>query len=62
MNYAKATKAKVTKSTALGCIQSQAELELNRRLNDEEVAYLLANTPPEMVQNQIEKVLDNDLM
>ena len=56
MNFAKATKGKVTKSKALACIQSQAELELSRRLNDDEVSYLLANTPSDIVQNQIEKV------
>ena len=62
MNFAKATKGKVTKSNALACIQSQAELELSRRLNDEEVSYLLANTSSDIVQNQIEKVLDNNFM
>ena len=62
MNFAKATKGKVTKSNSLAFIQSQAELELSRRLNDDEVSYLLANTPSDIVQNQIEKVLDNNLL
>ena len=56
MNFAKATKGKVTKSNALACIQSQAELEFSRRLNDEEVSYLLANTSSDILQNQIDKV------
>ena len=62
MNFAKATKGKVTKSNSLAFIQSQAELELSRRLNDEEVSYLLAHTTSDILHNQIEKVIDTIFM
>ena len=56
MNFSQAVKGHLTRSGAIRAIQSQAETELGRKLSREEESILFNNTPPNILQAQIEKV------
>ena len=56
MNYAKALVNLSSRQYAIGNIQSQAQLELGRKLNQEEEGLLKAKYSAEQLSAQIDKV------
>ena len=56
MNFSRAVKGHLTKTSAIRAIHSQAETELGRVLSKEEESLLFAKTNPCDLQAQIEKV------
>ena len=56
MNYSSAVKGRLTRSSTIGYILSQAELELTRPLNKEEEAKLFERFAVQDIFNRIHKV------
>ena len=56
MNFSRAVKGHLTRAGAIRAIHSQAETDLGRKLSREEESILFNNTPPNILQAQIEKV------
>ena len=59
MNYSRALKGKVTRSSAIREITSQSELELGRPLSLEEETKILSKFSPVIIQERIQKVFIN---
>ena len=55
-NYANAVKGSLSRSTAMDVIQNQAEIELNRQLNQDEITSILTDTSPIDLVAKIEQV------
>ena len=61
MNYSLAVKGSLTRSGAVREIASQAEVELGRRLTDEEELNLFQRFSPQTIVNKIEKVNNKNI-
>ena len=55
-NYANAVKGSLSRSTAMDVIQNQAEIELNRQLNQDEITSILTDTSPIDLVAKMEQV------
>ena len=56
MNFSSALQGHLSRSGAINAIQDQAETELNRRLNKDEIASLSSNFSPINLIEMIQKV------
>ena len=56
MNFAQAVLGRLSRSGVTSAIQSQAETELGRPLNDDEMNFLFSRSTPNTVLEQIQKV------
>ena len=60
MNFSQVVRGQLNPSQAIIAIKSQAETELRRSLSKEEEAFLFTNFPPNILLEQIQKVIKND--
>ena len=56
MNFVQAVLGRLSRSGIARAIQSQAETELGRPLNDDEIHFLFSRSTPKTVLEQIQKV------
>ena len=59
MNYSQAVKSHITEARVIQTIQSQAELEIRRKLNKEEARIIFSQTTPNIFLNDIKKVYES---
>ena len=61
MSFAQAVLGRLTLSSVTSAIQSQAETELGRSLNEDELSSLFSRSTPNAVLDQIQQVKINNI-